>query len=341
MMKIVFVFAAAFVSILAQARDIAQLEALSKGANAQVRLNVIDQDGLPVPEAKVFGGFAAGSGFNDYVLVDGCTDSNGVYVAEGRCTDFLRCDVRKEGYYSTEERVYFSQTKAKPSVVDGKWQPYGEVRKVVLKRIKNPLDMTKAECKIHTPPSFGEWYGFDLERRQWVAPHGQGKTADVLIRQSLDAVNSTSDFFAKMEICFTNNPFAGVYKMRKDQFSEMKSVYEADTNAVYETYMTFLRERRPGKAAIDTGLEEDSYLVFRIRAKVDENGRLVSAHYGKIYGPWLFFLSMSASAVFFNPTPNDTNLEDAETARLSRLAYEQKLEFERKRKENHKSLWPF
>lgn len=41
---------------------------------------------------------------------------------------------------------------------------------------------------------------------------------------------------------------------------------------------------------------------------------------------------MVLGPVYFNPTPNDTNLEDAETARKSRLGYKQSLEFERRRK---------
>ena len=48
----------------------------------------------------------------------------------------------------------------------------------------------------------------------------------------------------------------------------------------------------------------------------------------------LFFedYGMSIRRIVFNPTPNDTNLEDAETARLSRLGYKQSLEFEKARK---------
>ena len=62
--------------------------------------------------------------------------------------------------------------------------------------------------------------------------------------------------------------------------------------------------------------------VFRINDlhSLDEKGNLKTAHYGKIYGPWLFFGDMAAD-VFFNPTENDPNLEDAETARLASVSF--------------------
>jgi len=42
---------------------------------------------------------------------------------------------------------------------------------------------------------------------------------------------------------------------------------------------------------------------FRVRTKMDENGNVVSAHYGKIYGDFMQF------RYYFNPTPNDRNIE--------------------------------
>ena len=212
-MKTVLVILISFGSCLLEGRDGALLAGLDKGVVAKVHLEVVDENGFPVTNAKIFGGFTSGPLLNDYVVIEGSTDTNGEFVAEGRCNDFLRFEVRKDGYYCTEEKIYFSRTKAEPAVIDGRWQPYGERRKTVLKSIKNPIELVATEGAIQAPTSFGEWYGFDLERRQW-----------------------------------------------------------------------------------------------------------------------RFLGSMRANAVFFNPNPNDTNLEDAETARLSRLSFTQSQELERKRK---------
>lgn len=58
-------------------------------------------------------------------------------------------------------------------------------------------------------------------------------------------------------------------------------------------------------------LGEDSYLIYRTRTKVDEEGKLVSAHYGKIYGLW----SSGKSNVrlplgCLNQRENDPDIED-------------------------------
>ena len=42
---------------------------------------------------------------------------------------------------------------------------------------------------------------------------------------------------------------------------------------------------------------------FRVRTKLDENGNVVSARYGKIYG------DLAQFTYYFNPTPNSRNIE--------------------------------
>lgn len=122
-----------------------------------------------------------------------------------------------------------------------------------------------------------------------------------------------------MEVCFTNNPFGGIVFAKKDVESEMKSTYMANTNDVYAQQASFIYERHL-KQKVDTRMDKDTYCIFRTRTTLDEKGNLKTAHYGKIYGPWLFFGDMAAD-VFFNPTENDPNLEDAETARLARVSF--------------------
>ena len=93
--------------------------------------------------------------------------------------------------------------------------------------------------------------------------------------------------------------------------------------------------KHKGRDLVRDELKKGQYLVFRTRTETYPDGTLKSAHYGVIMGNWKFFerYGMSISKILFNPTPNDTNLEDAETARLSRLGYKQRMDFERSRKE--------
>lgn len=104
-----------------------------------------------------------------------------------------------------------------------------------------------------------------------------------------------------------------MYVLKKDKDSDMKSVYNANSNAVYTTMQSYVLERRPPRYKKVVQLGEDEYIVYRTRTKIDDKGNLISVHYGKIYGPWTFYKSMRAEAMYFNPIPNNTNLEDEET----------------------------
>ena len=312
------------------ARDASLSKAYEKGALAKVRFVVVDQDGAEVPDAKIWGGFTAGGLMNDYVLVDGVTDTNGEFVAEGKCNEFLRIGVRKKEYYHTEEKIYFGRSGECPVVADGKWQPYGATRKVVLKRIKNPINLSDSEgLKYYKYPPQGKWTGFDLCKRDWVYPNGFGEFSDVVIRIDREA---TSEGYVKtMEVAFTNSPFAGAYEMTTDAYSDLKSSYEANTNASYSGVYKYVFKR--GKRGNERSeLAEDRYLVFRTRTKVDAQGNLKSAHYGMIFGNWRFCEKggMAIEKIVFNPVPNDPNLEDAETAHRSRVDYEQNFKQEKR-----------
>ena len=337
MKSIVFSLIVAPAVALAMGRDLTLYNAQRYGAEAKIILCVIDQDGHPVADAKIFGGFQTGGNINDNVLIRGITDTNGEYMVQGKCTSRVRCGISKDGYYESEYLIEYPDGDAEKPVENGKWMPYGEVANMTLKKIVNPCRLASDDGSCKKLPELGEWIGYDLELNQWVAPYGSGRCPDMLVRIDIDAVNDTSDFKTSMEVSFTNNPYAGAYKLSKDAYSEMYSVYNADTNAEYQSSFLFVHERHPvvrqkpvvhveGMTENDTRLDAKSYLVFRTRTEVDEKGKLVSAHYGKIEGLWEFFGSMRAASIQFNPTPNDTNLEDANTAEYSRMRQRQREE---------------
>ena len=115
----------------------------------------------------------------------------------------------------------------------------------------------------------------------------------------------------KMEVSFTNMPYAGAYEKKKDIFSDFKNDYHADTNANYLQMFTYSFDRNPQERPVVVELGEDEYLVFRTRTKTDEKGQLMSANYGVLYGQWQFVGpgGMKIPFLVFNPNPNDRNLE--------------------------------
>lgn len=333
------------------AEELALAKARRYGAQAKECLRVVDQDGMPVADARIWGGLQTGEGYNDFIPIQGNTNTNGEYTVKGKCNDRLTLRITKAGYYKTDFELSYSNTAAIPKVKDGKWQPYGYSRQVSLKKIIAPVNLTHPNPKRKQNPDVSAWHGYDLEQCEWLPPHGRGRHADMLVRINVEA-SAAHDFKAFMEISFTNNPFAGAYLLKKDPYSEMQSIYKADTNAVYQTSLEYLHEEHPiihrepivyvqGANKTDTRLDRDSYLVFRTRTKIDNDGNLVSAHYGKIYGPWEIFRSMHAYGVYFNPKENDTNLEDIETAEHSRMLQRQREENEQSQKKKLTKLWPF
>ena len=311
------------------------MDAYRNGAEAKIVYRVIDDEGAPVVNARAQVWFRTDYPrleVRDWAL---STNTNGEFVAEGKINERISIGVDKEGYYHTFDRVTFRSGTGEYKVVDGKWQPYGKTRTVVLKRIKNPIRLRDPDARYrYKSPVSGEWTGFDLVCGDWMPPLGKGKSADMMVRYVREP--RPDGYFKSLDISFTNNPYAGVYLMDKDSYSEMDSVYEANTNGEYVGNLRYEFERTAKGNHMISELGSGQYLVFRIRTKVDDDGNLISAHYGRIMGALQYLEKggMVLGPVFFNPTPNDTNLEDAETARLSRLGYKQQLEYERRRKED-------
>lgn len=284
-------------------------------ADAKVYYNVIDTSGLPVVDADVYVGY-----YTDYPKLKTRrevlkTDGEGRFVVAGNLNHRIGVSVDKDGWYRSFDCVELRKTKSEPAIVDGKWQPYGEKRKIVLYKYENPIEMPgfydRKDVEI---PIYGEWIPYDLEKGSWLPPYGTGLHPDVILRFSYEAKNKYWDYTSTMDVTFTNNPYAGFYVLKKNNASELASEYRANENAINTTSFHFTFD---GNALDRTGcnnLMNDEYIVFRTRTKVNDKGELVESHYGKIMGGWFFSRGMTFyHGHSFNPNPNDTNLEDMET----------------------------
>ena len=289
--------------------------ALRNGALGRYVYRVVDDGGIPVSNASAhvwFRSYGRPQDKADWVVQ---TDTNGLFAAEHSFNEQFSVGIDKEGYYHTHVEInYLSMTEL--PVKDGKWQPYGETRTVVLKQIRQPQDMLGVDC----PPQrkiriYDEWLGVDLAKGDFVPPVGNGCEPDMLVRFHL-AGEMPYDWSIRMDVSFTNSPYAGAYRLKMDNWSDMKSVYQADTNATYLSELSFRYAREKGKRTPNMEkLGKDEYLVFRTRTKVDGGGKLLSARYGKLYGPWHFEDAggFRIHKVFLNRNDNDVNLEDTWT----------------------------
>lgn len=288
----------------------------SRGAETRECFRVVDNDGMPVTNANVRCAFKVGTGASGLQDVYGVTDTNGLCTINGMCKAYMDYSVVKDGYYCSHEKVDYMETTRVPAVIDGKWQPYGETRTVVLKRIKNPyaVKVFNEKCHRHDIPIFGQWIGFDFEYGDWTPPYGDGRFEDVLLRFKADVRKRRIDYTYVMDVCFTNNPHGGAYLKKGDAWSDLRTEHLADTNASYRSVWSFTAESIADQPVRCSYLDHDSYLVFRTRTRVDEKGKLVGAHYGKVRGIWRSTQKeMLLNDGCFNPVENDPNIEGDRT----------------------------
>lgn len=249
-------------AVSAVATDATLAYAHRHGARVQETICVVDQDGKPVVNAQLYGGLTTGDDKDDYAIIKGVTDTNGQFLVVGKCTDFMRCQVSKTGYYASEFRVSYLDTRAVPAVKDGKWQPYGNRHTIVLKQMVNPQPMVCCDALNSIAiPKHNAWLGFDFEQYDFLTPYGNGKSNDVLLRFDLNRP-SKDEYDMTMKVSFTNQPYAGAYKLKKDAGAELKIVYEANTNGVsIKTLFTDFSEGRTLRQSM-TGFKMTSTSSF-------------------------------------------------------------------------------
>ena len=286
-----------------------------RGAIGKITLRVIDDAGNPVPKADVKGGFYVGD--DKGVAFETSTDARGYAAIEGRCASDMNCRIDKQGFYRTRFVYRFSKP-GYDCVKEGRWLPWNPMFEVVLKRRVNPVAMyvrpNRKGLTPLVPPCSDQYIGFDLEKGDWVRPHGDGIHHDIYLRYEYKAGSKQSLYYrAAVHFMFTNK-HDGAYAMTKDSSSAFQSDYHADTNAVYSKEMAYIYDRLTGVVRESSKFPESGYLVLRVRSKTDRAGNLISAHYAKMYGPIAAGAGGIYMGYYFNHNENDPNLE-ADTTR--------------------------
>ncbi len=295
-------------------KDPVYRDARRNGAQMKIELHIQDDDGTPVPDAKI----KAYLGMNFRPLgtwIDGTTDTNGVFVLEGKtCGDEIEIFVSKNGYYKTFQRLCFAAMGHEHDVKDGKWLPYGETRHLLLRKIHNPSEL----CKFgfgngREIPDTNIWVGVDMQQGDFVRPYGTGLRKDFELLVDWDGKPPISSGRCTAVMRF-NGQFEGAYLSARADESEYPYVYEANKDNSYSVVKAFTDKRqKTGQFSGGVLFGRDTVLVTRTRAIIDADKRLSSACYGYIHAfdvdaSWDGNPTIRLSGVF-NPTPNDTNLE--------------------------------
>lgn len=278
------------------------------GAKGKITFRIIDSKGKPVANANVNVAFShSDSHVNDDVF-DKPTDTNGLCMVSGISVDQMNFTITKPSHYKTEGQYWFLR-QGENCVQDGRWHPWNPTNTVVLKECRNPVPMFAKHVDT-TIPVQGVPIGFDLAKGDWVTPNGHGDRSDLIIRYTA-TYEGPQSFSKRIEMIFSNT-CEGIQTLALDNTSELISMYDAPETD-YNSKLVLERERTRTKIIKSQELGKDQYLVFRVRTVTDKDEKIISANYGKIYGP-IDYGRMGDQhrlifTYYFNPTSNSRNLE--------------------------------
>ena len=102
-------------------------KACQSGAEARIEFHIVDDIGNPVHNAKVDVFFDMIDRSKGQRLV-GNTDTNGVFVAEGKTGGILEVEVTGDHHYRSKRKISFIAMGSEHNVSGGRWQPWGAKR---------------------------------------------------------------------------------------------------------------------------------------------------------------------------------------------------------------------
>jgi len=272
---------------------------------AKLTVRVIGEQGEPIPGAKVKIGFREKLSDRDARAI-GETDARGEFTAEGYSDMRLLSGASKEGYYASSS----PSTVFKQPTLD-KWQPWNPVEEIILRPIGEPIPLYVKSGWFEIPV-IGEPCGYDLYKGDWVTPHGNGLDSDLIFNLQR-RYGSRDDFEVNVELHFSK-PLDGIREIelpaigRNSAFKWPRTAPETG----YERTLTTRFAHKPGATFEKTASEDQAYF-FRVRT-VEQNGRIISALYGKIKGGLQLAPSNSKTCkvrltYYLNPKSLDRNLE--------------------------------
>jgi hypothetical protein len=270
---------------------------------AKVTVHVVNENGGPMSNIDVGITFDQPTykpgrwGSSDVLTRSGKTNYEGLFSAAEPSGNYVNFGAKAPGYYTVHGKpVEFWKAE------EGKWQPWNPTIELVLKKIVNPIPMFARRIN-RAVPAQDEGLGYDMFVGDFVTPHGQGKTADMIFRLEV-AERAKKDYDYKLTIAFPNAadgilPFNPTPHLHG---SALRSPYSAPEKGFLPSW-TVTRSRRSGTAENSNYDPEKHGYFFRIRSSIDNSGKILSANYGKIYGDFMNF------TYYLNPTPNDRNVE--------------------------------
>jgi hypothetical protein len=293
---------------------------------AQITVRVLDDAGQPLTNMQVnvstFDRWVPGDNFgrDQYKNTSSFTGTNGQCIVKlsGQRNRYGCIAIPSSGYYRDIGLAYVFTNSAK-----GQWQPWNPVITLVLQRVLNPIPMYAKRVEFYGKmkiPAEGKPLGYDLVKGDWVAPFGTGSESDFILLLQRAPEREVMSYWGTaprpyklydvtLRVTFSNGDdgIQSAYTATC-QGSALKLSREAPENG-YQTNLVKRTFRKEG-GADHSDVHGDANYFFRVRTKKGENGKIVSALYGKIQGDVDVDRHGQVRFTYYlNPTPNDRNLE--------------------------------
>lgn len=238
---------------------------------------VRDPDGRPVSGATVHLSLPRYRMGDINQSTDGVTNKAGEVTITGVAQQDYGVSASKEGYYFTTGPDRSINT-------DKGFKQYAVgVQKIelMLRPIQNPIVGISKNVDRLRLPAFDKPLGFDLVERDWVAPYGNGKTADFIFTVG-GYFKSINDYDQSLTLTFSNKKDGiSLIKITPRIGSSFRFPYEAALDG-YESQRVW-RKTFDGKSrATNIDNSGEANYIFRVRTELDERGNVRRAMYGVI-----------------------------------------------------------
>lgn len=326
------------IKIVSAVLSMAQLSSCQelKEKSYRLAIEVKDPNGNPVTKAKAITGKLIRANEGGGLLANSVTIESDAANAEGKIQLEYKSipepdgtmSVFGDGYYSS----YYSFIWESPEGYEGTTRS-AKVQ-ATLRPIKNPIPMFAREKSGFEVKEFDEEYQFDFQVGELLPPHGKGVHPDIRVTMKGTRIDNGPDEHEDIDFQASirfSNPLDGLIEfVVQPKDGAVGSFFISDYLAPESGYFQMLERKAVwGKARNAPSywedfrsLEKKAY-YFRVRTQTDAAGKIISANYGKIYGPLTLApvlknqaafkkalkASFAISELYFNPTPNDRNVE--------------------------------
>ena len=240
------------------------------------------------------------------------TDENGKCFFNVKTDPLGGFHVKEKGYYKTLYKYDFSQNANSYNKLLNRWEPYPSKIKLILRKKKNPVPMYAMKTGWIKVTEIGKPVGFDLEKGDWVKPHGKGEISDFVFTYKGQYKLQKDWKIAKAMLNITlPNPGNGIFEHDSQKYTD--SAYIWPYKAPIDKYQPEIikktwYEKDTGRR--DSNISDDRCYIFRVRTIKDDKGNIVSACYGKIIADFdLSYKGLIRFTYYFNPDPKSRSLE--------------------------------